>query len=233
MTYTKDNIVFEPFPSNPRTSWHFINLTDQVFTRLTVLGYAGKRNQKRTMWWCECICGVIRQFDAHKLRSGHTRSCGCLARETIGNRSRTHGLTNTPEYETWLDIRKRCTNPNYKQWMDYGGRGIRVCKRWDDFTLFLADMGKRPKGDYSIDRIDNDGNYEPSNCEWNTREGQNAHTRRSKMITYQERTQSLPVWCRELHIPYDATKRRFLLGWTPDRAFTIPVRKINYPRKQI
>jgi hypothetical protein len=117
------------------------------------------------------------------LRSGDVRSCGCLQREIIARRNRTHGHSvrgaETPTYRSWKAMHTRCTNPNPSTWAHYGGRGIEICERWRSFESFLEDMGERPEGT-SIDRIDVDGNYEPGNCRWATPTEQRANRRDGK-----------------------------------------------------
>ena len=136
-----------------------------------------------TWWWCDCACGNTVHVRASNLRSGHTLSCGCLRREKASaratERNTKHGLTSRegrhPLYEIWHSMRDRCLNPNHPCYHMYGGRGITICERWNDFAAWLADMGPRPEGrfpsgrpHYSLDRRDNDGNYEPTNCRWAT-----------------------------------------------------------------
>lgn len=155
------------------------------FGRLTVLSFAGLK--KRYAWWkCLCECGKQAEVRGSRLTSGVTRSCGCFRTELNHKRgtqlgalakAKGHGLTNTPEYSSWQALKQRCSNPNRRAFHRYGGRGIRVCKRWtgkDGFENFLADMGPKPGPEYWIDRYpDNDGDYKPSNCRWATPKQQN------------------------------------------------------------
>lgn len=161
-------------------------LEDQVFGRLIVLERYRSRNGRVT-WMCRCECGKLHEAISHALTSGHTKSCGCWKEERNtgtepkhGHASRKRGLS--PTYQSWRGMWTRCTNPNVKSYKDYGGRGIRICKRWESFENFLADMGERPQG-LTLDRINVNGDYKPSNCKWSTRKEQamNTQKRASKL----------------------------------------------------
>lgn len=178
---------------------NFIDLTAKRFGRWTVLYQKGKANDGHLYWECICDCGTKAMVDGRALRRGVSKSCGCLARELTVIRNLTHGRTKTPTYSVWRDMRSRCQRKADTCYRYYGGRGISVCERWNSFENFLEDMGERPDG-LTIDRIDNNGNYEPDNCRWATRKEQSRHTRQNKMITYQGKSQCLTDWASELSV---------------------------------
>lgn len=159
----------------------FINRTGQVFGRLTVIEQAGHDVHDCIVWTCLCECGneVIVRGDS--LKSGRTRSCGCLNSDAHRISGRRHGAAGrgnrTSEYNIWISMKQRCINPRSQAWEYYGGRGISVCDRWmNSFMDFYYDMGPKPEG-LSLDRVDNDGNYEPGNCRWATKSEQTANRR--------------------------------------------------------
>ena len=156
------------------------DLAGQRFGRLVALEPIGKNEHSLVLWRCECDCGKICEAESHSLLRGSKRSCGCLRQEVTRQRSLRHGACinhgMSSEYHIWSSMRQRCENPKDKTFKDYGGRGIKVCKRWHDFKNFYEDMGKKPKGK-SLDRHNNDGNYCPENCRWATPHEQRVNSR--------------------------------------------------------
>lgn len=158
------------------------DLTGMRFGRLRVLNREGSTKDGCATWACICDCGSKLIVRGHTMRDGRSKSCGCLSREFTGKQFTTHGKSSTPEYRSWLKMRERCHNPRHHQHSDYGGRGIGICKRWDSFAAFVEDMGERPTPQHTLDRINNNGNYEPGNCRWATRKDQNRNTRISRPV---------------------------------------------------
>lgn len=155
-----------------------IDLTGLKFGRLTALSCVGRKNGGM-FWLCRCACGVSKQIRSISLRSGDTRSCGCLVRETsrenikVAQRNQTtHGHSGTLIYGIWMNMHQRCENPNHISYRHYGARGITVCGRWKLFANFLTDMGEKPLN-RTLHRLNNDLGYNPSNCKWATRTEQN------------------------------------------------------------
>lgn len=159
-----------------------IDMTNQKFGRLLVVAIHGKDRDHRVTWLCKCDCGDTAVVPGKRLRNGHTQSCGCLQRERAGNYSRTHGQSGTLVYKIWKEMRSRCQNENSGSYHRYGGRGVSVAPEWESFEVFIRDMGPRPSTAFSIDRIDNNGNYEPSNCRWAT-QSQQARNKRTTVVT--------------------------------------------------
>lgn len=192
-----------------------IDLTGQKFGKLTVMSFADMDRERRSLWVCKCECGNIHVVKSNSLKTNHTKSCGCA-----NHRNYRHGMKNTPLYQAWKGMKTRCQNPNNPKYKDYGGRGIKVCDKWQIFQGFLEDMGPTHKPGLSIDRIDNDGNYEPGNCRWATRIEQQSNTRKNRFITYKGKTRTIAQWSRELNIKYQVLYSRLTLSdWPPEKAF--------------
>lgn len=191
----------------------------EVFGRLTVTGEASRSKAGRKRWLCRCACGKEVVVSRSNLTTNHTRSCGCLGAECAARRRTTHGMTSSPEHKTWRSMRKRCSNPNDTCFDDYGGRGIKVCERWAAFENFLADMGKKPSSKHSLDRLDNNGNYEPGNCRWATVVQQARNRRSTVLIMHKGEAKTLPDWAEQLGISYNTLKKRRIEGMTGDKLF--------------
>lgn len=206
-----------------------VNISGQVFGRLTAIEACGYNKHGKTMWRCVCSCGGERFVVAGDLRSGNTKSCGCLVVEqaiSMGARNVTHGLTGSPEFRTWSAMIDRCTNKSGKNYRNYGHRGITVCDEWmKSFERFLADMGPRQKG-HTIERKDNNGNYEPSNCVWATNKDQSRNRRSTRLLSHGGRSMPISAWAEEKGIQVGTLWRRLsTYGWSADRAIDTPVQQ--------
>jgi len=191
------------------------DLTGQRFHKLTVLSWASWRqysNGRESLWLCQCDCGKQPIVPQRNLVGGNTKSCGCI----IGQHKRIHGASETPEFRIWGSMHSRCENPRHPSYPDYGGRGINVCERWSDFTAFREDMGLRPFPDAQIERVDNDGNYEPANCRWATRVEQGNNRRSSRFLTINGETKTLAQWEHVAGLRQGSISQRLRAGWAPE-----------------
>lgn len=190
------------------------------YGRLVVVGDEGLTRDKHK---CRCDCGAIVFVELNRLRSGNTRSCGCLQKETASKMFRKHYGKGTVEYTSWQLMKDRCYNENNKTFAYYGGKGVRVCERWrNSFENFLSDMGLKPGGSYTLDRINGDADYSRDNCRWATKKEQTRNRGNTKMINYKGERRPLAEWCEILQIDYNNTNKRIWRGWSTEDAFEKP-----------
>lgn len=205
-----------------------IDLAGERFGRLVALGPIGKKRSRNVVWLCRCDCGNTKEIPSSNLRNGVTRSCGCLMKESVKRRFSTHGMSTHPLWGTWWQMIQRCTNSRVSHYANYGGRGISVCAEWQhDFQTFLHGVSQLPhygEEGYTLDRIDNDGNYEPGNVQWATNTEQARNSRHAHLIEFRGKTQCLTAWSEELGINRGTLNSRiFQGGWSIERAFATPV----------
>lgn len=194
------------------------DLTGEKFGRLSVIRSEGKNRHGSYMWLCECDCGNRKVLDGSELRRGNVKSCGCLSRELARERFTKHGYSRTKIYDEWKKIRQRCNSPQYSK------RGIKVCDRWsNDFRAFYNDVSKLQHYEepgYSLDRIDNDGSYEPDNVRWADAVTQANNRSNNVLITYDGETHTQAEWARKCGVKYSALQWRLANGWPVEKALT-------------
>lgn len=158
------------------------DITGNRYGMLTVIGRSVKNRFGEQLWLCTCDCGKERDMRKHRLVSGQSTSCGCDIFKRKSALKKTHGRTDSPEYKAWISMKARCLNETDQSYPSYGGRGITVCEIWKkDFQAFIGHVGNRPFPEAQIDRINNDGNYEPGNVRWTTRKENTRNRRISKI----------------------------------------------------
>lgn len=155
------------------------------------------------------------------------------AKSHTANRSHGESTNPTPEYRVWQHLKRRCENPNNPAYKYYGGRGIKVCKRWQSYENFLEDMGRRPSLQHSIDRRDNNGNYEPSNCRWATKQEQARNSRNNHMMTIGELTLPMWEWVERTGISRGVMKNRIRKGWSDEQTLTTPIDVVKSHKRKV
>lgn len=202
-----------------------IDRTGEIYGRLTVVEHVpnmpGARDTN-ARWLCRCECGNTKVVYGQDLKKGKVVSCGCWNQE----KRTKHGMSGTHIHKVWIAMRDRCNNPNNPSFHNYGGRGIKVCKRWDSFANFLADMGDRP-AQFEIDRENNDGDYKPSNCRWLSRQGNLNNKRSNRFLELNGETHTIAEWSRITGLSWLTIRQRLRYGWTVERTLTEPVKTLK------
>ena len=196
-------------------------LPGSVFGRLTVLDEVGKDKHGQRLWLCGCSCGGKTVVTGSNLR-GKTRSCGCLKAEIDRTRFVTHGDSGSRTHRAWKSMMARCQTESATGYENYGGRGIRVCSEWHDYSVFLADMGECARG-FSIERVDVNGGYSPGNCKWIPVSMQSRNRRSAVFIELDGERLTVSEWGRRLGIGESTIRRRIRLGWSDPRWLLSPV----------
>ena len=212
----------------------FEDLTGEIFGRLTVVGVDNRQLRKDgrgflVYWKCHCECGKEKVVLGADLKSGKTKSCGCYNIEKIIQRSKTHGLSHGKIYNVWRGIKQRCFYPNHKDYKNYGGRGVTMYPAWiNDFQSFYDYVSKLPrfgeKG-YSLDRINNDGNYEPDNLRWATSKEQSRNTSRNVFVEYEQQKLTLADASAASGVNIETLRNRVQRGETGEYLFRLPTSK--------
>lgn len=188
--------------------------------RLVLIETRGKNPNGKLCWVAQCDCGNKTLVIASLFRKGRVRSCGCLRDELNRVRAITHGMAASPEHKVWLGMKSRCNNPKAENYRHYGGRGIKVCEAWEDFANFYKDVGPRPSPKHTIERVDHNGNYEPSNCVWLHNSLQNQNRRDNKHVTLDGEDLVLAEAFRRANVSFTRFYwRTNKYGETPQEAF--------------
>lgn len=197
------------------------SLAGRRFGKLLALSALPRTNfRKQQEWKCLCDCGREHVVVRQSLRSGASKSCGCAgSRATIGDRVRTHGRTRTPLWNTWIGMRQRCEDANFKGWANYGGRGIRICDRWREFQNFEADMAPTYKKGLTIERDDVNGHYEPANCRWIPMAEQSKNRRTVRRLETPWGIMCAADAARKIGVTSSTFRERLDKGWTGDRLY--------------
>ncbi|MEY2500568.1 MAG: hypothetical protein QOI07_902 [Verrucomicrobiota bacterium] len=201
---------------------HNRDLSGERYGNWTVLRRGEAAEPRYQEWICRCDCGTERAVKIKLLAGGGSKSCGCRRRVNARSSVVTHGLSATPLYHLWQTMRQRCENPKAEGYARYGGRGIKVCDRWKSFPKFVSDMSPRPEG-RSIERIDNNGDYEPLNCRWATRLEQAHNTRSNRKIRINGENLTSAEWSRKLGGFHTLVANRLKLGWNEEAAVRTPI----------
>lgn len=208
-----------------------LDLTGQTYGFLQAMEFKGKTPNNQAIWLFRCLapdCGKVIELPAHQARHGNNKSCGCMTSAMKSKSKMKHGMSATSEYNSYKAMVRRCTNPQMRMYPRYGGRGIAVCGRWtgpDGVANFIADMGLKPTPKHTIERLDNDGPYEPGNCVWATRKEQGINRSTTHLIKVGDTTLCQSDWDATKGASLNIVGDRIRRGWNPVDAVQLPVAK--------
>jgi hypothetical protein len=202
-----------------------IDIIGKKFGKWIVTIRVANKYGTRTRYLCECECGTKREVEGSSLRTGSSKSCGCVSTERISKLRLTHGKTKTDIFVIWQGIKDRCYNEKGNHWNSHGKRGIKVYEEWihsfEKFELYIKTLGIRPEG-YTLDRINNDGDYEPHNLRWASPRTQANNTRSNRIIEFKSKRMTMAEWAREINISYKTLATRLYDGWSIEKALSTP-----------
>ena len=203
------------------------NLVGKRFGKLKVIKYNGSNKNGRALWLCKCDCGNTKVIVGNSLINKATISCGCYNKEAARKRRIKHDLSYSKLYKVWSGMKTRCYNKNFIYYCNYGGRGIIICDEWlNDFATFYNwAIANGYKDHLTIDRLDVNGNYEPSNCRWATRKEQNNNMTKNIIIKYNGEEKTISQWSTEFNLNRTALYYRIKRGWDIEKALTTPIKK--------
>lgn len=207
------------------------NLTGQRFGRLVAIEPLKERSGNGyVVWRCKCDCGKEVNVQSRYLTGGGTTSCGCYSKEVHADMLKKHGKSRSRLYRVYMTMKSRCENPNAHEYDNYGGRGVKICDEWQNYEAFSEwaknnGYEEEQRGKCTLDRIDTDGDYEPSNCRWVTMKIQQRNRRNNKLITYKGETHCISEWAEIAGIRYGTFIKRLQCGWSMERAMTTAVNR--------
>jgi hypothetical protein len=204
---------------------NFKDLTGQKFNYLTVIEHAGKNDINKHLYLCKCDCGNTTITVGESIKSGNTKSCGCMRKQMIVDKNFKHGYAKQPMYNVWCTVKDRCLNPNNKSYANYGGRGICLSKDWDDYKNFHRDMSFTYKHGLTLERVDNEKGYSKDNCVWASRITQCNNTRRNHLIEYEGKILTVSQMSREYNMKPYIVQKRISSGWSIEKALLTPITK--------
>lgn len=203
----------------------FQDLSGQKFNHLTVIEHAGRNHIGKHIYLCKCDCGNTAILRGEDIKSGNTKSCGCVRRQMTIDKNFKHGFAHTPMYNVWAGMKERCSRKGNRSYKNYGERGITVSNDWLDYKNFHRDMVATYRDGLTLERVDNEKGYSKENCIWANRETQGNNTRRNHFIEYNGETLTISKMARKHNAKPYIVQKRIYTGWSVEKALTTPITK--------